>query len=215
MDRKYYKYENTNVLRNKRNIKNLEQLHEIENGLTLYKLSTLCLGTIPFKQTFDINHYLNIHKYLFEDLYDFAGEFRKTNISKSKEPYKTGVTPFCQVPFIESQLEYTLQDMKNNVRNIKDENQLIEFISKYYLDLNIIHPFREGNGRTLREFLREYILVLNNIINFGEYELDYTKMNKVKESFEKASILDDFEEAKKVFSIVIVKKDKLTKGVTK
>lgn len=215
LDRKYYKYEDVDVLRNKKNIKNLEQLHEIENGLTLYKLSKLYLNSIPFKQTFDINHYLSIHKYLFEDLYEFAGEPRKTNIYKSREPYAKGVTPFCQIQFIRQQLEDALQDMKNNVRNIKNESDLIEFISKYYLYINIIHPFREGNGRTLREFLREYIIVLNKIIDFGEYELDYTKMNLVRESFEKASVLDDMEEAKKAFSMVIVRIDNKEKGVVK
>ena len=39
--------------------------------------------------------------------------------------------------------------------------------------MDVIHPFREGNGRTLREFLRQYVLKINSIIDFGEYELDY------------------------------------------
>ncbi len=216
LDNLKYCYQGTKVLKNKKNIVNLEQLHEVESGLSTYKLTKLYLNEIPYNQTFDSNHYLSIHKYLFSDLYEFAGEFRLTNISKSREPYARGITPFCQVPFIKDQLDYTLQDMKNNVRNIQNEEQLIEFISKYYLDLNIIHPFREGNGRTLREFLREYVLVLNKIIKFGEYELDYTKINEeIKKSLEKSSILDDLEITKSVFSKIIVRKDVIEKKVTK
>lgn len=212
IDQLKYCYEGTNVLKNKKDIKNLDKLHEIENGLTTFKLTNLYLNDAPFKKTFDINHYLGIHKYLFEELYEFAGTFRETNISKSREPYAVGITPFCQVQFIKNQLEYTLQDMKNNVRNINCEEELIEFISKYYLELNIIHPFREGNGRTLREFLREYVLVLNKIIKFGEFELDYTLIDEnIKDSLVKASILDELEEAKKVFSKIIVKKDEIIK----
>ncbi|MEG0995017.1 MAG: hypothetical protein RSE91_03520, partial [Bacilli bacterium] len=41
-----------------------------------------------------------------------------------------------------------------------------------------IHPFREGNGRSIREFLREFVYAKNNDICFGQFELDFTKMNK-------------------------------------
>lgn len=208
LEQSKYCYKGTKVLINKKNIIDKEKLTEVEIGLTAYKISRLYMEEQPFDKKFDLEHYLNIHNYIFNELYDFAGKLRMENIYKSNEPYKEGKTPFCQVPFIKKNLEYTLQDMKNNVRNIHNENDLITFLSSFYLDLNIIHPFREGNGRTLREFMREYVLVLNKIIKFGEYELDYTKMDdENKELLVKASILDDVEEAKKAFSKILVRVD--------
>jgi cell filamentation protein len=197
-----YCYNGTKILINKRNIKNYEQLIEIENGLTTYKLSRIYLDQAPFKKTFDLEHYLNIHKYLFEDLYSFAGCIRDENIYKTNEPYKKGKTPFCEIPFILNNLKYTLAEMKQNVRKINDKDSLVSFLAKYYLDLNIIHPFREGNGRTLREFLREYVVVINKILKTN-FELDYNISDDIKEKLIKASILDDYNEAILVFNKIL------------
>lgn len=92
--------------------------------------------------------------------------------------------------------------MKQNVVKIKDKETLGAYLGKYYLDLNIIHPFREGNGRTLREFLREYVIVINKILKTNYY-LDYNLSKKTKKQLLKASILDDEELAIKVFSKII------------
>lgn len=204
LEQSKYCYKGTKVLKNKRNIQDDNQLHEFENGVTMYKLSKLYLGEQPYKKSFDINHYLSIHKYLFDDIYLFAGELRDENIYKNNEPYKSGKTPFCEIPFIKEQLNYTLLEMKNNVRNIKNIDDLLTFISKYYLDLNIIHPFREGNGRTLREFIREYVIALNKILKFGDFKIDYNVDSEIKQMLKRASILDDIEKTKKVFSRMII-----------
>lgn len=173
-----YCYEGTNVLKNKRNLKSKEDLNEIERGITAYKLSMLYMNNYPFKITLDEKHYIEIHKYLFGDIYDFAGVIREESIYKSNEPYANGKTPFCYPSYIYQNLRSVLFEMQENVRKIKDEETLITFLSHYYSELNIIHPFREGNGRTLREFMREYVLQLNKIINFGCYEIEYSKLNK-------------------------------------
>lgn len=206
MNQSKYCYKGTRTLINKKGITNYDQLIAIENGITTFKLSKLYLDKFPFRKTFDLDHYLSIHKYLFEDLYPFAGCIRDENINKTNKPYKNGKTPFCEIPFILSNLKYTLDEMKNSVRKVKDKETLVLFISKYFLDLNIIHPFREGNGRTLREFLREYVLVIN-VINKSNYELNYTISDDVKEMLIKASVLDDLEETKNVFNIMIREKE--------
>ena len=201
-----YCYKGTDVLINKKDISDLSQLKEVENGMTAYKLAELSLGNAPFKKTFDLDHYLSIHKYLFEELYPFAGDLRDENISKSNEPYKAGKTPFCQTAFILDNLKYTLTEMKNSVRDLKTKNDIVSFLSKYYLDLNFIHPFREGNGRTLREFLREYVEVLNRVLK-TDYVIDYNLDEETKENLYKASILDDLEATKLVFNQMIKEKE--------
>lgn len=203
-----YCYKGTKVLINKKDIMELSKLKEIEHGITAYKLSELCLNNYPFRKTFDLNHYFSIHKYLFEDLYPFAGELRDENISKPNEPYKKGVTPFCQVPFIKQYLIDTLNEMRNSVRDLKTREDLVQFLSKNYLTLNFIHPFREGNGRTLREYLREYVEILNKILKTN-YILDYNIDENTKESLVRSSVLDDIEETKLVFNKMLKEKEQV------
>ena len=68
------------VLRNKLGIWDEDSLNEAERMITSYKLAKLYLDTGA--QSFDANHLKSIHKFLFEDIYPFAGEFRRENISK-------------------------------------------------------------------------------------------------------------------------------------
>ena len=77
-----------------------------------------------------------IHKYLFEDIYEFAGEIRKVNISK-------GNFRFAPLMYLEAAL--------NNIDKMPQSN-FDEIIEKY-VEMNIAHPFREGNGRSTRIWL--------------------------------------------------------------
>lgn len=77
-----------------------------------------------------------IHRYLFEDIYDFAGELRNVNISK-------GNFRFAPLMYLEVALE--------NIDKMPQSN-FDEIIEKY-VEMNIAHPFREGNGRSTRIWL--------------------------------------------------------------
>ena len=201
-----YCYQGTSVLINKKNILDKEQLKEEEIGLTTYKLSLLNLDDEILNKKYNFEHYLNIHKFLFDELYDFAGCIRNENIHKSREPYAPGKTPFCQVYLIRDMLNQTLQEMNINYRKITNRERYVLFLSKYFLDLNIIHPFREGNGRTLREFLREYVERINKDLGF-DFELDYSMDEEVKDKFTKAAILDDQNLSYEVFDAILKEKN--------
>ena len=77
-----------------------------------------------------------IHKYLFEDIYDFAGEIRSVNIAK-------GNFRFVPVLYLEAALE--------NIDKMP-QSDFDEIVEKY-VEMNIAHPFREGNGRSMRIWL--------------------------------------------------------------
>ena len=113
---------------------------------------------------FDVNHINSIHKYLFEDIYPFAGKYRTENIAK-------GVFRFAEWEYIEPELERLLDELKkeNYLENLSKE-KLAERLAYYLSELNVLHPYREGNGRTTREFIRE--LALKN-----EYVLDLRKVS--------------------------------------
>lgn len=168
------------VLVNKLNIKDSEELERVEREITALKLAKLYLN--PGKQTFDVEHYLSIHKFLFEDIYDFAGEIRDEVIAKQ--------IPFCLPQFIYDNLNQTLRDAQKNISKITDRTKLVQFLAVLYSDLDITHPFREGNGRVEREFLRQYVIEICKQNNLEEYVLDYSLIED-KEAFIQAVIVAD------------------------
>ena len=156
-----YCYKDSDVLVNKFDIHDNKKLEEIERKIVLAKLYELRQN----RQigNFDIAHFVGIHKFLFEDIYPFAGLFRNENIAK-------GNFSFAEWEYIEDQLKKLLDQLKeeNYLQNL-DRDTFIKRLSYYMAELNVLHPFREGNGRTIREFIRQlayrngYVLNLKNI----------------------------------------------------
>ena len=75
-----YTYKNTNVLKNKLGIKNEKKLKNADTNIVTKKLQEIKLE--KFKRTYDEKHFKFIHKFLFEELYEFAGKYREENILK-------------------------------------------------------------------------------------------------------------------------------------
>lgn len=156
-----YCYENSNILKNYFDIKDNNLLGKAERKITLAKLYELRQNNKIGK--FDIKHFVSIHKFLFEDIYPFAGLFRTENIAK-------GSFCFAEWIYIEGELNRILNELKQE-KYLKDLNkeEFAKRLAYYMSELNVLHPFREGNGRTIREFIRQlayingYILDLSNI----------------------------------------------------
>ncbi len=107
-------------------------------------------GAIEKIEIGTIKGLIAIHKYLFEGLYDFAGKFRKNNISKGGFRFANSLY---------------LEDILIKIESMP-ENTFEEIIAKY-VEMNIAHPFMEGNGRTMRIWL-DLILKksLKNVVNW-------------------------------------------------
>ena len=152
-----YCYKGTNVLINKLDIKDTKKLLEYESKITAAKLLALRKQKINGK--FDVNHLLDIHKFLFEDIYPFAGKFRNENIAKDN-------FMFAQYEYIEEELKRILNELeKEDFLEGYDKQKLSNRLAYYMSELNVLHPFREGNGRTIREFIRQ--LALKNGYEFN------------------------------------------------
>lgn len=156
-----YCYENSNTLINQLNIKDEKVLQKYEAKITAAKL--LSLRQKGVTGNFDVKHFIAIHTYLFEDIYPFAGKFRTEDISK-------GVFSFAHWEYIDTELERLLKELKKEEYFHGLEKSVFSKRLAYYIsELNVLHPFREGNGRTIREFARQlalkngYILNLTNI----------------------------------------------------
>lgn len=163
-----YFYEKTNVLKNKFGIKDKKELEQKEKQITLKKLAFLEI--FPINGNFDAEHLKKIHRFLFDDIYYFAGEYRKCTMAKTTRN-------FYDPEYIEEYLNEALKNMNDKVNKIVSIEGYACFLSETYYELMTIHPFREGNGRSVREFLREFVLCENKFLPFN-VKLDFSKMNK-------------------------------------
>lgn len=146
---KKYCYPNTDILVNKLNIINKENLFQAEKELTFIRLQEL--QEKPIIGNFDFSHLLRIHEYIFQDIYEWAGQIRTVEIGKGN----LFCTTACIQSYGESVFNKYYAQCKDNERNRQD---FIKALSDNYADLNALHPFREGNGRAQREFARTLCL---------------------------------------------------------
>ncbi len=172
MDNKYkytyektadYCYKGTDVLINKLNITNDEDLFNAERELVT--LRTFELYEKPLKGNFDFKYLKSIHKYLFQDIYRWAGDIRNCNISKQDL--------FCLSEHIESFASDLFSKLKKEKYFVDyDSETTLYKLVELFADINALHPFREGNGRSQRVFI-ESLAKINGIY------LDLTSVSKM------------------------------------
>jgi len=142
-----YTYPGTDVLRNILDIRDPLRLAAFEANATAARLAEL--DAAPLKGRFDHFQLRAIHKYIFQDVYSWAGEFRTVNISK-------GGQMFGVAAFIEPALQEVVRKLlAENCLRKTDPESFAGRAGFYLGEINAVHPFREGNGRAQREFIRE------------------------------------------------------------
>ena len=141
-----YCYPDTRVLRNKFGIHDLDELSDAERRLAKYRARELFEN--PIKGKFDFKHLQAIHQYLFQDVYDWAGEVRTVDIAKGNL--------FCRYFAIDEEAKRIFGELKSEKYlarlNVADLGRRLAY---YLAEINALHPFREGNGRAQREFIRQ------------------------------------------------------------
>lgn len=125
------------ILKNKLNITNQVELAKVEEKISKQKAKQLFdSGDINNVAVGSFKGLSYIHAYLFEDIYDFAGNIRDVNISK-------GAFRFVPVIYLATALDHISAMPQSDV----------DAIIQKYVEMNIAHPFREGNGRAIRIWL--------------------------------------------------------------
>ena len=145
-------YPDSDVLINKYNIRDKELLEKFEIQKVFAKLLGLDVKPTRIAYTYDVEHLVNIHKYLFGDIYEWAGTFRKENLYKSERVLSGGSAEYADYHEIETCLKKLLQQYAD-----LDWAKKGDVVSDFLLELWSIHPFREGNTRTCITFLWHYL----------------------------------------------------------
>lgn len=178
-----YCYPDSNVLINKFNITNSDDLSVAEREITSVKLAYAKQNRIS--GNFDLKHLQDIHKFLFEDIYEWAGKLRHVNIAKGNQ--------FCLAQNLESYAESIFSKLKAENYLVNAEN-VPERLAYYLSEINVLHPFREGNGRTQRLFIEYLALNAGYRVDFSDvtpeemiivsaesFACDYEKINSMFE----------------------------------
>jgi cell filamentation protein len=136
-----YVYPGTSVLRNRLEIRGAE-------GLEVFEVEAAHVRAeqgLP-EGSFDPAHYYAVHRHLFGDVYAWAGEYRTVRIAK-------GETMFCYPENIAAQMDALFRGIEGGAR-FRDltAEEFVTRLAGFLAELNAIHPFREGNGRTQLSF---------------------------------------------------------------
>lgn len=155
-------YEGTTVLINKFGLRDAEVLAEVEAAVVPAKAAMW--EAKPLCETFDFAHYKAIHRWLFEDLYEWAGEVRTIDLSKKG-------TMFCPAGEINRVAQAIFSRLKEEKFLVGLEKpEFVLQLTDFYQRTNELHPFREGNGRTQRVFLSQ-------LCRHAGYHLDFSQLD--------------------------------------
>jgi cell filamentation protein len=157
-------YEDSDVPINKLNIKDLEVITEIEKELLVEAYHQLH-NELDENTIFNEEYLCKTHHSIFSSLFEWGGQYRSVNISKGESMF----CPYMNLDTFSKQI-FTKLKSDNYLRDFEDVSKKDEFVEKlsYYMcEFIVLHPFNEGNGRSLRLFF-------DMIVTYNGYEyIDY------------------------------------------
>ena len=126
-----------------------------------------------------------VHKYLFQDVYEFAGEFRKIDFSKHEKILNNDSVAYGDSKTLNESLEYDISLEKE--KNYKEMSivEVINNITNFSSNIWQVHPFREGNTRTTALFIEKYLISLG-------YEVDNTLFKEKSVYFRNALVRSNY-----------------------
>jgi len=142
------------ILRNKFGITDQESLDRVEANVVSTRSILLQLN--PLKGNFDSEHLKAIHSYLFRDVYEWAGQFRTIPLAKAEDVRGGRIIRFTSPDLIEQELKHVFDELANDhFLEALPRGEFARKIAALFSEINRIHPFREGNGRAQRQFVRQ------------------------------------------------------------
>lgn len=164
-----YVYPGSAVLRNKADLWDQAALDVFEADITAMRMAELL--NHPIQGKFDLQHLCAMHRHLFQDVYDWAGQIRTVDISR-------GASRFANFNQIETYLTGQLNGIAKEkfLEGLKPD-AFVSRLTHYLGEINAAHPFREGNGRVQRLFCAQLAEQAGYFIGFET--VDQAKMYEV------------------------------------
>ncbi|EMJ5174321.1 putative adenosine monophosphate-protein transferase Fic [Klebsiella aerogenes] len=161
-DRDPYLYPTLDVLRNRLGIRQAQRLEQ-----TAWKFTSLRAATIPLgPRGRGLPHLCAIHRQLYQDLFDWAGKLREIDIYQ-------GDTPFCHFAWIEKEGNALMRKLEEEDYLCEQPREtFVERLSWYYGEINVLHPFRLGNGLTQRIFFEQLAIHAGYLLDWRGIEPD-------------------------------------------
>jgi len=155
----------SSILKNKAGITEQNLLEQYEADLTTIRLLELARSAVEGQ--FDLDHLCKIHKYLFQDVYEWAGNIRTVDIVR-------GDSRFCNMRHIQTYADKVFSSLKAEDHLMSLSKKHFATRSAHYLsEINAIHPFREGNGRVQRLFMSQ-------LAEHAGYSLSYSALGRTE-----------------------------------
>ncbi|MEV6288366.1 Fic family protein [Kribbella sp. NPDC051770] len=153
-----------NVLRNKLGLTDADRLRAAEYRIRAMRQGELQRGEVDIPRTSDLPHLQAIHQHLFQDVYEWAGQTRDVDLVKDGQP-------FVEHGWAPQWIENTGSKMRGvDWPNISRED-FVRTAATAYAELNLAHPFREGNGASTKLFLQQ-------MTEGAPYRIDYDRVEK-------------------------------------
>ncbi|GAA1119335.1 hypothetical protein GCM10009630_16430 [Kribbella jejuensis] len=155
---------------NKLGIHDATRLENAERIRTAERAAELIVGEAEIPRTFDLDHLRAIHRHLFQDVYDWAGELRTTELVRPAQDPNAPPNEFVKPEDIERLAPVVFSQLGDpaELRN-RPTAEVVDVLARTYAGVNVLHPFVEGNGRTQRIFL-------DHVAEAAGYRIDWTRI---------------------------------------
>ncbi len=149
MMRDPYLYEDAPVLKNRANIKDAEQLRAAEADITNLAMAGIYVRKYP---VFNVDTLLDIHRTVFGQIYDWAGEFRTIQMVKSEDVLGGDTVRYAYPKEIKKELTASMKELSKLKRTGENDKDIVFRLVRIIAQIWQIHPFREGNTRSVIVF---------------------------------------------------------------
>ena len=157
-----YLYPGLKVMRNRLGIRQAQRLEQAAWELTALRAATIELGPLVR----GLPHLCAIHRQLYQDVFDWAGQLREVDIYQ-------GDTRFCHFAYIEKEGNALLQDLEEESYLVGLAlEKFIERLAHYYCEINVLHPFRLGNGMAQRIFFEQLAIHAGYTLDWRDIGVD-------------------------------------------
>ncbi len=165
------------ILNNKFGISDRKLLDQIEKDFVSKRLREI--QSKPIADKFNIKHLKSIHQYIFQDIYPWSGEFREGGYSRKNRVLSDGtshIVEYSYSDYLEHNLKKELDKLKGDYyfTKCKNKEEFCNKLGNLYKELDFLHPFAEGNSRTLRELTRQIGVNAN-------YDIQWEKTLSIKD----------------------------------